>query len=165
MHFASFAILTIWPMNNGIYVKSIFIKSFRKLSKYFSNQNLLVGSESSFSSLILRWLILNRQYNLSLFRWWILTFISGTIRLLLCCPSFTSSIQSKIDFLLSEKFQEKILCKGSGFYPSSQPQLSNDLLENVQVHKMILELSASLNVRQLFLEGPLTAADLITSTQ
>ncbi|CAF0734692.1 unnamed protein product [Adineta ricciae] len=55
--------------------------------------------------------------------------------------------------------------KGSGFYPSSQPQLSNDLLENVQVHKMILELSASLNVRQLFLEGPLTAADLITSTQ
>ncbi|UJR26903.1 hypothetical protein I4U23_008213 [Adineta vaga] len=53
--------------------------------------------------------------------------------------------------------------KGSGFYPSSQPQLSNDLLENVQVHKMILELSALLNVRQLFLEGPLTAADLITS--
>jgi len=46
--------------------------------------------------------------------------------------------------------------KGSGFYPSSQPQLSNDLLENVQVHKMILELSALLNVRQLFLEGPLT---------
>ncbi|CAM4744582.1 unnamed protein product [Rotaria magnacalcarata] len=49
--------------------------------------------------------------------------------------------------------------KGSGFYPSSQPQLSNDLLENVQVHKMILELSASLSVRQLFLEGPLSAAE------
>ncbi|CAF1021702.1 unnamed protein product [Adineta steineri] len=55
--------------------------------------------------------------------------------------------------------------KGSGFYPSSQPQLSNDLLENVQVHKMILELSALLNVRQLFLEGPLTTADLISSNQ
>ncbi|CAF4466022.1 unnamed protein product, partial [Adineta steineri] len=54
---------------------------------------------------------------------------------------------------------------GSGFYPSSQPQLSNDLLENVQVHKMILELSALLNVRQLFLEGPLTTADLISSNQ
>ena len=51
--------------------------------------------------------------------------------------------------------------QGSGFYPSSQPQLSNDLLENVQVHKMILELSASLSVRQLFLEGPLsTTSDL-----
>ncbi|CAF4330548.1 unnamed protein product [Rotaria sp. Silwood2] len=49
--------------------------------------------------------------------------------------------------------------KGSGFYPSSQPQLSNDLLENVQVHKMILELSALLNVRQLFLEGPLTTLE------
>ncbi|CAF1403077.1 unnamed protein product, partial [Adineta ricciae] len=49
--------------------------------------------------------------------------------------------------------------KGSGFYPSSQPQLSNDLLENVQVHRMILELSASLNVRQLFLEGPLISGE------
>ncbi|CAF3820129.1 unnamed protein product [Adineta steineri] len=49
--------------------------------------------------------------------------------------------------------------KGSGFYPSSQPQLSNDLLENVQVHKMILELSAILNVRQLFLEGPLISGE------
>ncbi|CAF1368319.1 unnamed protein product [Rotaria sp. Silwood1] len=49
--------------------------------------------------------------------------------------------------------------KGSGFYPSSQPQLSNDLLENVLVHKMILELSASLNIRQLFLEGPLTTLE------
>jgi len=37
--------------------------------------------------------------------------------------------------------------------------LSNDLLENVQVHKMILELSALLNVRQLFLEGPLIPGD------
>ncbi|CAF4633078.1 unnamed protein product [Rotaria sp. Silwood1] len=55
--------------------------------------------------------------------------------------------------------------KGSGFYPSSQPQLSNDLLENVQIHKMILELSAVLNVRQLFLEGPLTTTDLISSNQ
>ncbi|CAF3324449.1 unnamed protein product [Rotaria socialis] len=53
--------------------------------------------------------------------------------------------------------------KGSGFYPSSQPQLSNDLLENVQVHKMILELSAMLSVRQLFLEGPLITADLLAS--
>jgi len=49
--------------------------------------------------------------------------------------------------------------KGSGYYPSSQPQLSNDLLENVQIHRMILELSALLNVRQLFLEGPLTVID------
>ncbi|CAF3648141.1 unnamed protein product [Rotaria sordida] len=49
--------------------------------------------------------------------------------------------------------------KGSGFYPSSQPQLSNDLLENVQVHKTILELSALLNVRQLFLEGPLATLE------
>jgi len=55
--------------------------------------------------------------------------------------------------------------KGSGFYPSSQPQLSNDLLENVQIHKMILEFSAILNVRQLFLEGPLTATDLVSSNQ
>jgi hypothetical protein len=30
---------------------------------------------------------------------------------------------------------------------------------------MILELSALLNVRQLFLEGPLTAADLVSSNQ
>ncbi|CAF0939890.1 unnamed protein product [Didymodactylos carnosus] len=43
--------------------------------------------------------------------------------------------------------------KGTGFYPSSQPALSNDLLENVQVHKMILELSSLLNVRQLFLDA------------
>ena len=53
--------------------------------------------------------------------------------------------------------------QGSGFYPTSQPALSNDLLENVQIHKMILELSAVLNVRQLFLEGPLTVTDLIWS--
>ncbi|CAF1491806.1 unnamed protein product, partial [Adineta steineri] len=50
----------------------------------------------------------------------------------------------------------------SGFYPSSQPQLSNDLLENVQVHKMILELSAILNVRQLFLEGPLISGESLS---
>ncbi len=55
--------------------------------------------------------------------------------------------------------------QGSGFYPSSQPQLSNDLLENVQVHKMILELSALLNVRQLFLEGPLISGESSVSHQ
>ncbi|CAF0961872.1 unnamed protein product [Didymodactylos carnosus] len=57
---------------------------------------------------------------------------------------------NKIIFEVSKLFLKSKL---SGFYPSSQPALSNDLLENVQVHKMIFELSSLLNVRQLFLDA------------
>ena len=84
----------------------------------------------------------------------------------LCRSSIASSLQGKSHLLncTAEKIPS-VHWQGSGFYPSSQPQLSNDVLENVQVHKLILELSALLNTRQLFLEGPLTGADFISTQQ
>jgi hypothetical protein len=43
--------------------------------------------------------------------------------------------------------------QGSDFYPMSQPDVSNDIIENIQLHQLILELSSMLDVRHLFLDG------------
>lgn len=42
--------------------------------------------------------------------------------------------------------------KGEDFYPSSQPQMPKDILENKQIQMMVLDLASFLNTRQLFLD-------------
>ena len=42
--------------------------------------------------------------------------------------------------------------KGTEYYPTSQPQISNDILENIKTHKLILDLTLLLNMRQLFMD-------------
>ncbi|RNA36492.1 SCAI isoform X2 [Brachionus plicatilis] len=42
--------------------------------------------------------------------------------------------------------------KGTDYYPSSQPQLPNEIIDNKSILKMIIELASILNIRQLFLE-------------
>ncbi|CAF0781989.1 unnamed protein product [Brachionus calyciflorus] len=42
--------------------------------------------------------------------------------------------------------------KGTDFYPSSQPQLTNEILDNKTILQMVLDLASILNIRQLFLD-------------
>lgn len=42
--------------------------------------------------------------------------------------------------------------KGIDFYPSCQPYITNDIIENTYVKKLIIALSTTLNIRDLFLE-------------
>jgi hypothetical protein len=45
-----------------------------------------------------------------------------------------------------------VVLKGAEYYPISHPQITNDILESKPLQRMILDLAAILNIRQLFLD-------------